>query len=773
MKKMVSVALTFLFAIGCLAIPSVVADTVVEISTAEQLSNIRNDLDGNYRLVNDIIFTPADFAEGGAFYNDGAGWDPIGRSYTATTAFTGVLDGNGYTISGLYINVVGNGNDAKFAGLFGHMNGTVKDLALDNVDITTTNIKSARAGAVAGQSQGTVENVSADGRVQCMSGTNTTAVGGLVGRQTKTAIVSGCYADVDVTATGNTIRIGGIAGENEGGVVQVCQTTGKIEASALYTLYIGGVVGHSHAASSGSAVSPASVTNCLRDGETVGFAKSSTVGGGIVGWNQDSTVNMCVTLQTISLTGDTGVTIGQTIGDNEDGNVTNLYYVQHDSEIPVIGGGSSGTATKLVADFTEGDVSGLLNAGEFWVYKNGTLQLNELPSQPSLRENTYIYTVNADGQTATLVGYTGNVQDVTIPVQVNGFTVSAIGESVFAGEVIDDSIGYDGTSSQWATITVAADNAALTGATVLCLGDLRFASASLTLYNNIAINYKVDKALFEQQGYENPYVRFELNGQESIATEYTVVGDRYVFDFKDIAPDQMNDIIYATLYVTYNDVEYTGETKEYSVETYCYSMLEKYADDEHAAFRTLLVDLLTYGAQSQIYTNTDVDDLADASLTETQRLWGTAVSPALQTVLDVSYQTVENPTATWKGAGLNLKDSVTMRFKFATENVEGLQVKVTNETGDEWWILNDTFEMAGEGIYYAFFGGLHAAQMRESVYVTVYNGDVAVSNTLRYSIESYAYAKQDNDDPKLSHLLDAMMKYGDSAEIYAATLVGK
>ena len=56
--------------------------------------------------------------------------------------------------------------------------------------------------------------------------------------------------------------------------------------------------------------------------------------------------------------------------------------------------------------------------------------------------------------------------------------------------------------------------------------------------------------------------------------------------------------------------------------------------------------------------------------------------------------------------------------------------------------------------------------MRNAVYVTVYKNGEAVSNTICYSIESYAYAKQNSTDEKLNNLLLAMMKYGDSAYSY-------
>ena len=106
-----------------------------------------------------------------------------------------------------------------------------------------------------------------------------------------------------------------------------------------------------------------------------------------------------------------------------------------------------------------------------------------------------------------------------------------------------------------------------------------------------------------------------------------------------------------------------------------------------------------------------------------------------------------------------------MRFKISADSIETLVVKVTNDAGDETVISSDAFE-ATNGGYYVFYDGMNANQMSEAVYLTVYDGDIAVSNTIRYSIESYAASKQNSDDTNLSALVIAMMKYGDSAYSY-------
>ena len=294
---------------------------------------------------------------------------------------------------------------------------------------------------------------------------------------------------------------------------------------------------------------------------------------------------------------------------------------------------------------------------------------------------------------------------------------------------------------------------------------LKFKGASLTLYDNLTINYKVEKSLLEGNGYTNPYIVFLFNGVESTVMNYTEVDDCYVFDFSNIAPHQMNDTIYATLHANLNGMDCASETKEFSVAAYCYRTLDKYATDEYAKLRTLLVDLLNYGAKSQEYMNYHTDNLVNASLTETQAMWGTSEAPELQTVQNTAYKEIENPTVIWKGAGLNLKDSITMRFKFvSSESIENLKVKVVSESG-QWVIDADSFIKNEDG-YYVFFDGLDAGKMCEAVYLTVYDGETAVSNTICYSIESYAYAKQNSEDEKLASLLDAMMKYGNSAYSY-------
>lgn len=99
------------------------------IYTKEDLSNIRNDLSGEYLLMNDITFTEADFSEDGAFYNNGFGWIPIGA--VVNEAFTGLFNGNGHTVTGLTVNKA----YYNYCGLFGVNKGVIRDLRINNAKI--------------------------------------------------------------------------------------------------------------------------------------------------------------------------------------------------------------------------------------------------------------------------------------------------------------------------------------------------------------------------------------------------------------------------------------------------------------------------------------------------------------------------------------------------------------------------------------------------------------------------------------------------------------
>lgn len=95
-----------------------VPDGWIGVYSLDDMDAVREDLAGNYILMEDLAFDPADFEAGGRFEG---GWEPIG---TWQEPFIGIFNGNGHTIDGLRIDVRADGNAERgriYAGLFGYV----------------------------------------------------------------------------------------------------------------------------------------------------------------------------------------------------------------------------------------------------------------------------------------------------------------------------------------------------------------------------------------------------------------------------------------------------------------------------------------------------------------------------------------------------------------------------------------------------------------------------------------------------------------------------
>jgi len=170
---------------------------------------------------------------------DGIAWTPIGQS----NAFSGTFDGKGHTIEDMSANVT-----SGYAGLFGNVRGTVK-----NVQVTGSVTASGNVRAVGG-----IVGYSAGGTVQnCLSKVNILApqvncpVGGVVGESsnkpndnTASSTVNLCWNEG--TVTGGSGSTGGIVGTNSNGKVANCANFGAVKGSST----AGGIVGIGTAANS-------------------------------------------------------------------------------------------------------------------------------------------------------------------------------------------------------------------------------------------------------------------------------------------------------------------------------------------------------------------------------------------------------------------------------------------------------------------------------------------------------------------------------------------
>ena len=254
MKKLSALMLTVIMVLGMCTFAAY-ADADISIGTYDELTawakNGSDDAGKTVVLTADIIA------------NDGSAveWSSTPPANVWTNkSFAGTFDGQGHTISGLYM-----AGESK-VGFISELSGTVKNLYIVNsafLGTSSVNAVIARAGGA------TVENVYSDAII---TGTNT--CGGIVGQLSGAVTVTGCWFDGSVTLTGSYAS--GIVGNQESrdAVITDCLNTGTITVSST-----GNVAGISTAVYDGKLTATRCVNagNILTGEDNGGFAICSTV----------------------------------------------------------------------------------------------------------------------------------------------------------------------------------------------------------------------------------------------------------------------------------------------------------------------------------------------------------------------------------------------------------------------------------------------------------------------------------------------------------------
>ena len=267
------------------------------VYNANGLMNVAELVNGGKTDINITLDTNIDLT--------GKDWTPIGTDYD--NSYKGTFDGGGHTITGLTFTT----ND-EFAGLFGWLNrtGTVKNVVMEGVQITSNQIYGGSIGGVVGYGWGTIENCSVSGSVSgtvyvggvvgaqiggsitgCSSSATvkgTVDVGGVAGQTNSSATLTACYATGNVTIEINpakNIAGGSLVGMNAGSSLLACYATGNVTSTGSSTgkVHIGGFLGNNYT----------TVTACYwknNHEQGIGYNRESTgatkVDGSVVTWQK-------------------------------------------------------------------------------------------------------------------------------------------------------------------------------------------------------------------------------------------------------------------------------------------------------------------------------------------------------------------------------------------------------------------------------------------------------------------------------------------------------
>ena len=327
------------------------SDRLIEVSNLEQLDAIRYDLDGDgtpdsdgdatkygdafptsgtetvcgacdgYELTRSLDFDNSGSYASGAVntaWTTGSGWGPIGDSFDAT------FDGNGHTISNLYINRI----DTYGVGLFSWnaADGVIRNIGLVGVDVSGKG-----GGGLAGSNLGSISHSYATGNVSA----NETAIGGLVG--SNQGLITLSHATASVSGADHSAA-GGLVGRNDRGTIRSSYAVGSVSGGSP----VGGLAGYHWGGRIISSYATGSVE--ARNTGTAG----GLVGRGLSGFTTDADTWVISSYATGSVKG--GVAVGGLIG--------NLQHPSWHSR-----GGNPSIKIGVVASYATGSVEGNIQVG--------------------------------------------------------------------------------------------------------------------------------------------------------------------------------------------------------------------------------------------------------------------------------------------------------------------------------------------------------------------------------------------------------------------------
>ncbi len=299
---------------------------------------------------------------------------------------------------------------------------------------------------------------------------------------------------------------------------------------------------------------------------------------------------------------------------------------------------------------------------------------------------------------------------------------------------------------------------------------------TISLDGGMAMVYYIDKEAVKDAQvvtiqFEKPeYVAGKTIHEVTLVEDYidTVIGKKQAlrFEYKGIFAKELSVDVKVTIFADGEVIK----TEIYSVKEYAMKQLSK--SSVPAKLKTLLVDMLNYGAAAQIYWNYNTDNLANADLTEDQQ--ALASQELAEMTSHKNAVGGEDATVVLAGTALVLENAIETNYYLNLNgyNAEDLVAKITyvDCLGKEVEVVVEGKDFAVKDQYHVVrFSGLSSREMRTVYSMTVFDkeGNV-VSATYEFSIESYAVSllSKTAEGSDLYNILVAMMKYGFSAESY-------
>lgn len=737
---------------GAFVVDAATESTAVEISTYEQFAAFAEAVNAGTAEAYASVKLTADIT-----IPAGTTWTPIG---SAANPYTGVFDGDGHTVSGLTASITAAeySPEAPF-GLFGKTQGaTIKNLKMSDTSLTGASY--AGIGILCGLAEKTeISRCTIDSSCSIVS--DGALIGGLVCMLTGST-VKDCVVAADIQLNGQAPS-GGYVYQANGSQIINSVFKGTIKGTGAI-VYTGGFVG----------INNGLIANCIYSGSMTAVA--FTTCSAFVGEASNlGTIVNCFANGKFSLTdGSTGTTTGIFRGSGNDNKVANCIANTAMEPMNLIG--VAGNVTDCV--FMEPSE---IAAG------NASYKLNGYAASLTDAEKKEYHTsewksfVETDNGSLTFSSETKVTRKVTFydtdnNVISGGSSFMEEGAKLVYPEAADpsyiawvDSKGriYDKNS------VVGSEDLDLYPLTEGYVDSLlNIKQVSITLDSDISLVYLVDPAVLER--YQNATIVYRdasgtVQGAAGLSKELTktVNGKTYLYgEFTGIAAKEMTKDITATLEGTSDGGMTNCYSKAYTTSVADYAKRLIAMDGTSKVLKTLLVDLVNYGASAQTYFGYNTSDLANADFDDYQTY--ASAKHSLTGFTNSGSSVTNSGNVKISGRTLVLENRVGIAVIVDTSEYEGDVADITinvSGTGVSDIISGQDLKPYGTNKYYGVTYEILPTKMDETyTFAVQVNGEESARMT--YGISAYAYNMRNNSNTKLVALLQDIMEYGNSALNY-------
>ena len=258
-----------------------------------------------------------------------------------------------------------------------------------------------------------------------------------------------------------------------------------------------------------------------------------------------------------------------------------------------------------------------------------------------------------------------------------------------------------------------------------------------------------------------------------LPTAYTIGGAAYDrFDYNGIGASMMGDSLTATLHFVYDGAAYSRDLGTHDLKQYALERLRNSASED---YRTLMADLLSYGAAAQTYLGYRNDAPVNVDLNDTEKTLTNRAYAPLTGAQD------DGDTGTYPAAitqkEFRLGDKIALYLatdldKDSDLSDVTLRIRYTDRLGNavERRVSGATFAYSeAAGGYTVYFDELKASELRSVLTLTLVRGGTQISRTVQYSFDTYVESLfAAGIDPAYKALLENTLRYADSARKYFA-----